>query len=736
MDAEPILEVLRRREGRSLSLGELMRAARVVPEQEKELKRCLKELVRRGAVTREPGRRYRLRQERIRGRVFLDPKGGAHIVPVDGGGPMPLLFEDHKPPQHQDVVDAELLLVGRSRRRVAHLVELVERPKARHVGVLREELGASFVELDAPPGAPKHATTEVLIPPGQRSGASTGQLVEVEFEPQDDGRNMPLGRVKAVLGEPGERATELQRLIVEHGLDRPFPAEAVREAEAFGDAPAPKDIEGRRDVRNLPLVTIDSETAKDFDDAVCAIRQGNHDKLYVAIADVSHYVRLGKALDEEAFRRGTSTYLTDRAIPMLPETLSNGLCSLNPNVDRLCMLVEMTVDDRGRITEASFHRAVMRSQARLTYTRVADALAGNPDEECQGLMPVLLNLARISRKLLERRLRRGSVDLDLPEPQVIFDERGLPIDTVRRPRNDAHRVIEDLMIATNEAVARHFEELGRPCMYRVHDRPDPERLENFARLCTTLGVKVELSEEPTPAEVSGLLQQLSDHENGRALHGLLLRSLAQARYSAENKGHFGLASKAYLHFTSPIRRYPDLIVHRLLKQIIDDQASWYTEARLEEMGGTCSDSERKAMLAERASLELDRTLVARKFLGERLPARITAIQNFGMFASVLEPFIEGLIPVQSLPSDYYEPDPFNSQLTGAKSGTNFRIGDPIEVEVVRVDVSKRQVELHWVASASQPPRASKSRPKPRPRPRRDGSERKSRSRTSGRRKKK
>ncbi|MEM1022671.1 MAG: ribonuclease R [Myxococcota bacterium] len=735
MDAEPILEVLRQREGRSISLVELMRSAELPPDKEKELKRCLKGLVRRGLVEREPGRRYRFRQERIRGRVFLAPKGRAHIVPEGGGSPMPLLYEEHKRPQHQDVVEAELQIVGRSRRRVAHLVELLERPRCRHVGILRQELGASFVELDPQPGQPKHVTMEVLIPPGQRNGASVGQLVEVEYEPQDDGRNMPLGHVRAVLGEPGERATELSRLIVEHGLDRSFPKEAVAEAEAFGDRPSERDMEGRRDVRDLPLVTIDGETAKDFDDAVCAVRNGAFDKLYVAIADVSHYVRLGKALDEEAFRRGTSTYLTDRAIPMLPETLSNGLCSLNPSVDRLCMLVEMTVDDRGRITDASFHRAVMRSQARLTYTRVADALAGKPDEECERLMPVLLNLARISRKLLERRLRRGSVDLDLPEPQVIFDERGLPVDTVRRPRNDAHRIIEDLMIATNEAVARHFEELARPAMYRVHDRPDPERLENFARLCATLGVSVELSEEPTPAEVSGLLLRLSDHENGRALHGLLLRSLAQARYSAENKGHFGLASTAYLHFTSPIRRYPDLIVHRLLKQIIDDEASWYTEARLEEMAGTCSDNERKAMLAERASLELDRTLVARKFLGERLPARITAIQGFGMFATVIEPFIEGLIPVQSLPSDYYEPDAFNSQLTGAKSGINFRIGDPIEVEVVRVDVSKRQVELHYVASASQPPRPTVGRRKPRPRPRREGGERKSRG-PSGRRRKK
>jgi ribonuclease R len=716
VDPEVVLEVLRKHTGQAVPIARLMRDARIPARKEKELKRLLKGLVSRGVIERERGRKYRLSRagQIIEGRVMMDRRGRAHLIPKnDDRSPIPLLYQDGLAPQQNDVVKAELVYFGRERRRVARLTEIIERPYTRHVGVLRHEMGAEFVDLEV--GG--KFTAEVLIPPGQNGGAAVGDMVEVEFAPSDNGRNMPVGHVKHVLGPPGERDTEMKRLLIEHGLDRPFPPAALAEAESFGTAPTEADIQGRRDVRHLPLVTIDGETAKDFDDAVCAVKEGRDHRLYVAIADVSHYVRIGSALDEEAFRRGTSVYLTDRAIPMLPEALSNGLCSLNPRVDRLCMLADIIVDPDGRIKDATFHRAVMRSQARLTYTRVAAALEGEPDEACREVMPTLLNLAQVSRKLLERRLRRGSIDLDVPEPQVVFDDYGLPVDTVRRPRNEAHRIIEDLMIAANEAVAHFFLDRERPTMFRVHERPDAERLMNFARLCSSLGVRVELSDDPTPSEVAGLLARLSEHPNGRWLHGLLLRSLAQARYAAENLGHFGLASSAYLHFTSPIRRYPDLIVHRQMKQVLDDQESWYASARLEEMAGTCSDSERKAMQAERGSLELDRALVAAKRIGERLPARIGGVQAFGLFASVIEPFIDGLIPVQSLPSDYYEMDEFGSRLVGANGGLQFALGDPVEVEVVHVNVARRQVELRLVESASSPPRPARSARPPTPRPR-------------------
>lgn len=717
MDPERLLEVLRRSPDASLTLPQILKSAGIPDRKEKEAKRALKALVRRGVLERERGRRFRLSRagQDVEGRVVVDRKGRAFLIPASETGnrvQIPLTFDEALRPQHQDRVKAERIQVGRQRRQFAKLVEILERPRMRHVGVLKRHMGAEFVELDLPPNAPAglkvRPTREVLVLPGQRGEAEIGDLVEVEFEPSIDGHSMPVGHIKEVLGRPGERETEMRKLLIEYGLDRPFPAEAMAEAEAFGTTPSAEDIAGRRDVRHLSLVTIDGETAKDFDDAVYAVKEGRNFRLYVAIADVSHYVRLGSALDDEAYRRSTSTYLTDRAIPMLPEALSNGLCSLNPDADRLCMMAELVVDDSGRVRDASFHRAVMRSKARLTYERVAKALDGQPDAECERLLPTLLVLAQVSRKLLERRLRRGAVDLDLPEPEVVFKD-GQAVDVVRRPRNDAHRIIEDLMIAANEAVARAFVEREMPAIFRIHETPDPDRLQNFVQLCESLGISVRLAEEIRPSDVSRLLLQVSEHRNGKSLHALLLRSLAQARYSAENKGHFGLASQAYLHFTSPIRRYPDLIVHRVLKQMLAGDASWYSEERLEEMATHCSDQERQAMQAERASLELDRALIAEKFLGEQLPAVITGVQNFGLFAQAVEPFIEGLIPIQTLPADYYEPDPYGASLHGVNGGATYRLGDGIEVQVAKVNVARRQVELHLVEASSRP------RPAPEPR---------------------
>lgn len=729
MDPERLLEVLRQKPDQALSLTQLLNEAGVPERKEKDAKRALKGLVHDGVLERERGRRYRLSRagEPMEGRVEVDRRGRAHLVPTGKKGkaksePLPLLYESEQAPQHNDRVQAEVVQLGRQKRHFARLQKILERPTIRHLGVLGKQKDAWLVRLEVSPNAPAGLETtpirDVLIPPDALGKGKEGDLVEVEFEPTGSSKKAPLGRVLQVLGKLGDRSTEMEKLLIEHGLDRPFPSAVIREAEAHGDVPSKADREGRRDVRDLPLVTIDGETAKDFDDAVCAKKEGRNYRLYVAIADVSHYVRMGSALDDEAFRRGTSTYLTDRAIPMLPEALSNGLCSLNPDVDRLCMLAELLIDPSGRVRDASFHRAVMRSHARLTYTRVARALDGEPDDECRKLLPTLLVLAQVSRKLLERRLRRGSLDLDLPEPQIVFDDEGRPVDTVRRPRNEAHRIIEDLMIAANEAVARHFEDKDEPCMYRVHEKPDSEKLSNFVKLCESLGVSARVSNDPSPAEVSKLLLDISEHPNGRALHTLLLRSLAQARYAGENLGHFGLGSSAYLHFTSPIRRYPDLIVHRLLKQMIDGAKPWYSETRLDEMAGTCSDAERKAMLAERASLDLDRALVAKEHLGEKLPATITGIQGFGLFAAVVEPFIEGMIPVQTLPSDYYQPDEFGSRLVGANSGRTFALGESIEVEIKNVDIAKRQVQLGLVdeslpAKSDRSPRR-RSRPADRP----------------------
>ena len=703
MEEDRILGILRQSPERAWTQPELLNRAGFVGKDAKEGKRLLKSLVRSGAVERERGRKYRLSRagKRLEGFLQVDHRGVLYLVPDEKvGAPLPVHPDDTRRVAAGDRVQAEIVVEGRKSRHLARILEAKPRTPPRRTGVFRRAGKASFVELDSPleqlnPRGRAHKLHDLIVMPGDEAGATDGQLVQVEVQFRwRGGARVPIGEVTEVLGNPGERPTELRKLMLENGLNRPFPDEVEAEAQAFGSVPTKADTKGREDLRSLPLVTIDGETAKDFDDAVCAVRHGkDRYRLYVAIADVSHYVRSGTPLDFEAYDRGTSTYLTDRAIPMLPEALSNGLCSLNPNVDRLCLVAEMTVDGQAQMVEERFYPAVMRSHARLTYEQVARALEGEVDTKTEPLMPNLLLLAKLAGKLLARRLKRGAIDLDLPEAQIVFDGNGDPVDAVRRPRNDAHRLIEDLMLAANEAVARYFMSREQPTIYRVHEPPDPTKLASFAAVCRTLGIRVKMSDEPKPAEIARLLAELAEHPSGKTLHSLLLRSMSQARYDEEPKGHYGLAAEAYLHFTSPIRRYPDLIVHRLLKQSLTEQTERYDKSELAAIAQQSSDRERKAMVAERQSLELDRTFLARARLGETMDGQITGVQGFGLFVALNEPYIEGLIPVQTLPDDFYEVDESSIRLTGQRSGKTYRLGDEIKVRIVAAHIGRRQVEL-------------------------------------------
>lgn len=701
---EALLTVLRADPNKTHSLPELLKRAKIPAKKEKEAKRVLKALVRKGEVERERGRRYRLSRAdtKFEGVIQIDYRGVTYLVPDDSKkkvSPIELLPEDAERVEPGDRARVVIVVRGRRGKHYGKLEEILEREEERHIGTFRRVGQACFVVLDVPPRqaamTPKRRVVhDVIIDANDTLGAEDGMLVEVELKTDPRGPwTAPMGSVRTVLGYPGKRETEMTKLLIEHDLDGGFPESVEEEAARFGSEPSPEDIRGRRDVRHLPLVTIDGPTAKDFDDAVCAVRSEKGYTLYVAIADVSHYVKQGSALDEEAFRRATSVYLTDRAIPMLPEALSNGLCSLNPKVDRLCMLAELTIADNGRVTNAEFAPAVMRSRARLTYDRVAAALEGEPDEECAEVLPTLLLLARIAQKRLERRLRRGAIDLDLPEAYVVFDDKGNPATARRRERNDAHRLIEDLMLVTNEAVAEYFVNRELPSVFRIHESPDSEKLETFGAMCANLGLEAKLSNNPRPGEIARLIDGFSDHPFGRALHGLLLRALAQARYWPESKGHYGLAAEHYLHFTSPIRRYPDLVVHRVLKRVLANEDVPYSYRRLEEISTHSSDNERQAMQAERQSLELDRALIAQRFVGERLQGTITGVAAFGLFAQLDDPFIEGLVPVRSLPDDYYELDEFGSMLLGKNTSQSFVLGDRLVFEVVSVNVARRQVEL-------------------------------------------
>ena len=723
-DEESLLAVFRSQPNRVFSLADAMEKAGIPFKREKEVRRTIKELVRAGSLEKEPGRRYRLSRagQKVEGLVVITRAGIPVFAPVgdkkDNHKTLAFFDENSAPNEletrkskrlktrkgalasliHGDRVRVEIVHRGRRPRPYAKFVELVERKAQHYIGVFRYELGANFVELEASPNpvvGQRQNIREILIPAEDTLGANDGDLVEVTFTIQDvTGRSAPLGRVIEILGPVGARETEVRKLMIEHELTKEFPVEVQDQAKAFGTEPSEADVKDRRDVTHVKLVTIDGETAKDFDDAVYGekLPKGGY-KLFVAIADVSHYVTHKSPLDNEAYRRGTSTYLTDRAIPMLPEELSNGLCSLKPKVKRLCFLAELELDPTGAVTKTHFEPALMESKARLTYTQVAAAFDGNADSQTLPLLPMLRTLDEIAKLLQRRRMKRGSLDLDLPEPFVEFDDQGEPVNVSRRARNDAHRLIEDLMIAANEAVARFFVERDIPTAFRIHEPPDPSRLENFAKLCHTLGIEAKLSERPAPKEINRLLEKIADHPSGSALSSLLLRALSQAKYNENCEGHFGLASEAYLHFTSPIRRYPDLIVHRMLKLILKNKKTHYTAQGLSELTTVCSNLERKAVLAERACMDLDRSIVAKQYIGQALEGTISGVQNFGVFVSTHEPYLEGLVPIHTFTDDYYGLDEYGASLIGANHGRRFGVGQPIKVVIQAVHVLRRQVEM-------------------------------------------
>lgn len=600
---------------------------------------------------------------------------------------------------HGDKILARVKDVDERGRKDYAPVEILERAQKRIVGKLTVQQGVWSLIPDN-----RRLTHRLIIPAGALGGGKAGQVVIGEITAYPSRYQQPIGKVVAVLGEAMAAGMEVDIAIENHNIPAEFP-EAVRtQCETIPDALRDSDYEGRLDLRHLPFVTIDGITARDFDDAVYAEKRGENYRLYVAIADVAHYVQPDSPLDIEAYNRGTSVYFPDRVIPMLPEKLSNGLCSLNPEVDRLAMVCEMTLAADGSIKRSAFHDAVIHSHARLTYETVEEILFRDNTllrESFSHLQRPLDNLQAVYRILRTARLSRSVIDFHASEPEFIYDSEG-KIETIKaRDRLESHRLIEECMIVANICAAKYIGRHKLPALYRVHDHPSAERLGKLIDFLGKRGIKWQGSlDNATPEQFSALLAQCSDRPDFAQIEIMVLRSMSQAIYIPENRGHFGLALEHYAHFTSPIRRYPDLLVHRAIRHQLHGGSRdnyRYSAESMVEKGKHCSMTERRADEATRDAMDFLKCEFMSHRIGEAFSGRIANITNFGLFITLDEIYIDGLVHVSALTNDYYHYNAETFTLNGERSGYRFALMDAVEIQVAKVDIDDRKIDFELLS---------------------------------------
>jgi ribonuclease R len=631
--------------------------------------------------------------ELISGRVIGHKDGFGFFVADEGGDDLFLNARQMRMVFHGDRALARVSGTDHRGRSEAMIVEVLEHNTHQLVGRYNAESGASFVEPSN-----QRLTQEILIPVDDNGGATHGQMVVVAIVAHPGLHNRPTGKIIEVLGEHMAPGMEIDVAIRNHEIPYEWPDAVEDEATRFPVSVPADATKGRVDLRHLPFVTIDGEDAKDFDDAVYCAPQAKGWVLYVAIADVGHYVKPRSPLDVEAYNRGNSVYFPERVIPMLPEALSNGLCSLKPEVDRLTMVCEMSISASGAITRYQFHEAVIHSHARLTYNKVYGMIKGGDEalrQQYQKLLPHLDELFAVYHTLFDARQARGSIDFDMPETKIIFGEGRKIERIIPLQRNDAHRLIEECMLCANICAAEFLLKHGYATLFRVHEGPTEEKLLDLRKFLGELGLQLPGGHKPKPKDYAKLLAAIADRPDARLVQTMLLRSLSQAVYSPENNGHFGLAFEAYAHFTSPIRRYPDLIVHRHIREILQRRPT-QTEAALillEKAGEHCSMTERRADEATREVVDWLKCEFMLDRVGKDFAGLITSVTGFGFFVELKDIYVEGLVHISTLPNDYYQFDPTKQALLGERAGRSFRLGDVVEVRVVRVDLDQRQIDF-------------------------------------------
>jgi ribonuclease R len=697
-----ILNLLGHKDYVPLTAENLQRHLRLTPENAPEFTRALRKLERDGKIAQIKGSHYALASDAdlIPGRIRMNRAGKGFLAPDDTSIPEIAIAESATGTAlHEDRV-----LVRRTVRRknfrdgdqdTGTVVRILERTRTQIVGTLQQNRASFYVTPDDP-----RMPHDILVPPAKDVGrpARVGDKVVVELREWEWRHSNPEGEIVEVLGAPDEEGVDMLSVLRQYNLPLHFPKAVLAEAHAIGSVVHENDLANRLDCRAHNVVTIDPDDAKDFDDAICLEHaDGSNWRLWVHIADVSHYVKPGTALDEEARKRGNSTYLVDRVIPMLPEALSNELCSLKPNVDRLTKCVEFLVSHDGRVLSTKFHAAVIHSQRRFTYKQVLEILRRAPADE--PIEQMLHQAHQLAQKIRRHRFQNGSLDLDFPETKIRLDEQGKILRIEKNENDESHQLIEEYMLLANEAVATKLMSQRTPAVYRVHEEPDPRRLQDYRQ--EVLAHNVQCGNLSHPAEIQKLLQKLGTLPIGGALKIGFLKSLKRACYSVEPLGHFGLAKKKYTHFTSPIRRYADLVVHRAL---FDRQPA--KTSALQEIAEHISMTERNSADAERDSkdVKLFAFLKAQLASGEptQYPALVTDVRNFGFFVDVSGLAMSGLVPLSTIEDDFYVFDEIRRNLVGRRTRRVIRLGDKLTVQVAKVDSVKKQVDFRLAVEARKP----------------------------------
>lgn len=683
------------------------------------LRRRLRAMERDGQLLFNREQRYCLvnNKDLLVGRVLGHADGFGFIRPDDGSDDLFLSPREMNPLLHNDRAMVRIVGIDKKGRREGAVVEILERNTHQIVGRLYKDDGFTYVVPDN-----KNIAQTVLLQKDGVGSAQQGQIVVAEIIEQPTKLRQPIGRIIEVLGDHLAPGMEIEMAIRSHELPHIWPEDVLEEIKFLSPEVPESAKENRVDLRQTPLVTIDGEDARDFDDAVYCKRTPKGWKLLVAIADVSHYVQVNSALDKEAKNRSTSVYFPENVIPMLPEILSNGLCSLNPRVDRLCMVCELLIDEQGQVTRTRFYEAVMNSHARLTYTEVAKLLVDGDENLAatyHALMPHLRDLYALYQVMRKTRDQRGAMDFDTQETRIIFGTNRKIEKIVPVVRNDAHKLIEEFMITANCAAARYLNAKKIPKLLRIHEGPSADKLLGLKAFLGELGLKFGGGVNPTPLDYMHLVDAIKGRPDAHLIQTVLLRSMSQAIYSPDLKGHFGLALEAYAHFTSPIRRYPDLLVHRAIRHCLlgKNAASFvYGIPDMVLLGEHCSTNERRADEATRDVTSWLKCEYMMDKIGEDFSGIISAVTSFGFFVELAEIYVEGLVHISHLGQDYFHFDPTSHQLKGERTNTTYRLGDSVKIKVARVDLDEKKIDFDLIQKqgVTKPPKTIK---KPRKRTR-------------------